>query len=248
MIPKNIQAQPPSGFETMTESIKDAHHYSGWIFSCLAPFLNTIILEVGPGRGNIAQLIIADKKKYLAIDLSEVIINELKSQLSLPADALLSGDVTQPVVIERLRQKNIGSILMVNVLEHIEDDKAFIRSIIKCAPGGNLILFLPALPLLYGTLDRDAGHYRRYNKSSLKEILSRSDLEIQHLAYFNWVGTISWFICGRLLKMKLNSNASNTGLVLYDRFVIPLSRWIDPLLNRFLGQSIIAIVKIAPNI
>ncbi len=53
-------------------------------------------------------------------------------------------------------------------MEHIEDDEQFLHNAHRAlVPGGTLLLFVPALPWLYGAMDREFGHCRRYVKSDL---------------------------------------------------------------------------------
>ena len=68
--------------------------------------------------------------------------------------------------------KYFDSILYINVLEHIEDDRAELLSAYRALPvGGFLLLFVPALPQLYSKFDRSVGHFRRYYKKELIHFL-----------------------------------------------------------------------------
>ena len=53
--------------------------------------------------------------------------------------------------------------MLSNVLEHIEDDAAAVRRFRSVLPeGGRLVILVPALPALYGSIDEAIGHFRRY--------------------------------------------------------------------------------------
>ena len=64
----------------------------------------------------------------------------------------------------KAQTESTNAIIMVNVLEHIEDDGSALEYIYKILkPGGSLLLFVPALQFLYNQLDHDHGHFRQYS-------------------------------------------------------------------------------------
>jgi 2-polyprenyl-3-methyl-5-hydroxy-6-metoxy-1,4-benzoquinol methylase len=76
-------------------------------------------------------------------------------------------------------------VLMLDVLEHIEDDTAALgrlQHILK--PGGRAILTVPALQTLWSVHDVMNRHYRRYNKTGLRRLLEASSLAVRDLQYF----------------------------------------------------------------
>ena len=82
----------------------------------------------------------------------------------------------------------VDAVVMLNVLEHIEDDFGAVqqaRRILK--PGGVLILEVPAVPDLYDTFDAALRHFRRYRASELSQMLQGAGFEIirrSHLGFF----------------------------------------------------------------
>lgn len=76
-------------------------------------------------------------------------------------------------------------VVMHDVLEHIEDDVAAIGMLARIiAPGGHLLLTVPAMPCLFGRHDEELFHFRRYSRSALLHLLKK-DFEIQR---FRWYG------------------------------------------------------------
>jgi SAM-dependent methyltransferase len=129
-----------------------------------------------------------------------------------------------------------------NVLEHIErDHDALVAMRDLLAPGGAVVLLVPAVPALFGELDRALGHYRRYTPDVLRRRLAGAGLVVRHLEYFNLAGMPGWWFVGRVLKRAMIPTGS---LRLYNALV-PLFR-----LERWLpwrpGQSLIAIGARAP--
>jgi SAM-dependent methyltransferase len=73
-------------------------------------------------------------------------------------------------------------VMAFEVLEHIEDDTAAMRQWGSwLAPGGTLLMSVPAHPRLWSAADEWAGHYRRYRKQDLVAVVQAAGLEIEHL-------------------------------------------------------------------
>ena len=111
------------------------------------------------------------------------------------------------------------------------------RSLLQ--PRGRLVLLVPALQSIYGTLDTALGHYRRYGAQELREKMAAAGLRLVRLEYFNLGGVLGWWLTGRVLRRTIIPRGS---LRLYDSMV-PLFR-----LERFLpwriGQSLIAVGEV----
>lgn len=239
-----IPLEDVKGLSTMSSAIRGVTNYYDWIYSTLKPFLGLSIMEIGPGYGNMASQIAKDGKKYAGVDSDAGIIQRLNATPHGNGIQFLCGDVTSASKAVEYRQRGIDTILSTNVLEHIQEDSNHVRLAARCAPGGKFVFFVPAIPFLYGSMDREAGHFRRYTKSSMKVVLDKAGVELIHLTYFNFTGALAWFAAAKVLKVKLNSEETNSSISVYDRLVIPLSRGIDPALKWMGGQSLIAVAKI----
>jgi SAM-dependent methyltransferase len=77
-------------------------------------------------------------------------------------------------------------IVLLDVLEHIDDDKASLRTLQNLlVPRGFLVLTVPAFPFLWSMHDKEHHHKRRYRAKGLQEIIESAGLRIQYLSYFN---------------------------------------------------------------
>ncbi len=77
-------------------------------------------------------------------------------------------------------------VLLCDVLEHIEDDDAFLRGLVGAMrPGSHLLLTVPADPALWSPHDEVYGHYRRYTATSLAAVWRRLPIEERLLVPFN---------------------------------------------------------------
>ncbi len=77
-------------------------------------------------------------------------------------------------------------IAMLDVLEHIDDDIASLRTLgDRLAPGGSIVLTVPAVPWLWSDHDVLHQHKRRYTKSLLLERLHEAGFKVVRIGYFN---------------------------------------------------------------
>jgi len=82
---------------------------------------------------------------------------------------------------------NIDIVLLLDVLEHIEDDKSFLNLLSAYPFISETTLFIitvPAFQSLFSSHDIFLGHFRRYNKKSLKKLIYECDLSIIKQGYF----------------------------------------------------------------
>src|SRR5262245_18529388 len=86
------------------------------------------------------------------------------------ADARLRGGLENkglPVrgSLDELPNGSVDYLYSLNVLEHIEDDAAIVHVWArKLRPGGRLLVYVPAFNILFSSMDRKVGHFRRYKK------------------------------------------------------------------------------------
>jgi SAM-dependent methyltransferase len=98
---------------------------------------------------------------------------------------------------------DFDTIICLNVLEHVKRDDLVLQNfwtILK--EGGHLILLVPAMKVLYGSIDRYLSHYRRYEFHELTEMVQRAGFHVESVRYLNLLGSLGWFINGRLLQRK----------------------------------------------
>src|SRR5439155_66609 len=106
-------------------------------------------------------------------------------------------------------------------------------------PGGRLVLLVPSLRALYGTLDEALGHFRRYVPAELSEKLRVAGFRLRHIEYFNLAGVPGWWVAGRVLRRRLIP----TGALRWYETLVPLFR-LERLLPWRIGQSLIAIGEV----
>jgi ubiquinone/menaquinone biosynthesis C-methylase UbiE len=83
-----------------------------------------------------------------------------------------------------LFSNSVDAVILLNVLEHIEDDSAAIRQAFRITkPGGIVVVEVPAGPNLYDVYDKQLMHFRRYTLNTLREKLQRAGFQIEEQSY-----------------------------------------------------------------
>ncbi len=137
---------------------------------------------------------------------------------------------------------SVDYIYALNVLEHIEDDEATLMKIwSKLKPDGVLLVYVPAFQILYSSMDRKVGHFRRYTKRALLEKLRKVGFHVMNARYADSLG----FFVSLLFRFLGNNTGSLNclGLILYDRIIFPISKICDVLFSSFLGKNIIVVAR-----
>jgi 2-polyprenyl-3-methyl-5-hydroxy-6-metoxy-1,4-benzoquinol methylase len=217
---------------------EESPNYLAWIGDLIRPHLGESVLELGAGIGSITTLY-ESGRRVVASDLSPGCVRALRDRFAN------SPNVT--VVQQDLRElgdddDRFESIVMINVLEHIEDDAdalAALRSLLS--PGGRIVLYVPALNGLYGPWDRKVGHYRRYSKWRLREVAAEAGLEIIELRYVNALAIPAWIAFSRTNVEKTQGRS----LSLWDRTGVPVSRALERRVRMPVGLNLLAVLRSA---
>jgi SAM-dependent methyltransferase len=224
---------------TELRALAEAKNYYQWVISQFAPFIGRRVIEVGAGIGTFTRALLnhAPVSELILVEPSDNLFPLLQRRFAGDSRVEIIHGYFQPIAIPA----TADSIVLVNVLEHIGEDEAFLADAYEAlTPGGTLLLLVPAMPGIYGSLDRAFGHYRRYTKTSLAHKLHVAGFGIIRLAYVNLLGIAGWFLTGRVLRqttLKLRY------VRWYDRWVIP---WLSRLEGRWeppLGQSLIVVAR-----
>jgi SAM-dependent methyltransferase len=175
---------------------------NAWLYAKLAPGVSGEVLEVGSGIGNLSRFIVRDAERAVLTDVEPRYLETLRAAHGAdPRVTVAAYDLGAPPPPE-IAARRFDSIVAVNVIEHIEDDAALVERL--CAllrPGGRLVVYVPACPFAYGSLDIALGHFRRYTRPSLTALLAGAGLRVQPPRYVNLAGLAGWLLNGRLLRV-----------------------------------------------
>jgi SAM-dependent methyltransferase len=220
------------------ELFQHATQWKAYYGRRLRPFISGDVLEVGTGLGGTSRFLCDGRQRsWTCLEPDPGLHRQLESCLGarpLPSPArVVLGTVTALSTEERF-----DTILYIDVLEHIAEDRAELReSAARLRAGGHLIILAPAHQALYSPFDKAIGHLRRYNKRSLLDAAPDS-LRLVTSYYLDAVG-VAASSANRLL---LRAGSPTHGQIMFwDRVMVPLSRVIDPLLGHRVGKSLVAI-------
>lgn len=220
------------------EALADLPRYTGWILEHFAPHLHGHVIEVGAGIGNVSARYVDRVEHALLVEPAVNLHAKLAARLGGHPHVTTTCALLDEVPPDLLARP-FDAAIMVNVLEHIQDDAAVLRRLYDLLqPGGALLIFVPAMPWLYGTLDALVHHVRRYTRDDLANRLRDAGFGIGQLRYFDALGVLPWFVAGRVAKQKrFDSRAA----MLYDRVGVPLTRALEQWLEPPVGKSLVAV-------
>jgi SAM-dependent methyltransferase len=228
-------------FKTLSV-IRGSHRYNAWLYSSIKPHLQGVVLDIGSGLGEIARHFQEPcVEEVILSDYDPLMVDALKATtLPLKKYRLLALDITDPKVVTELPGGIADTITCINVLEHIEEDVAALKHMKHLLKkGGKVVIFVPSLQAIYGTLDSLVGHHRRYTKRTLRAALQEAGFSVKDGYYMNMFGILTWFLAGRILKQKeFHKRACH----MLDK-IVPALRKLESLGNPPLGQSLIMVAE-----
>ncbi len=230
----------PEGYATLAVIERGAPNYNAWLGKRLRAHLGRRVLEVGAGIGTITREILPGRELVIALEAEEAYSAQLvESFRDEPRVRTLRVSV-ETTDWAGLATERLDSIVLSNVLEHIEDDAEAIRNFRSVLPaGGILVILAPAIPGLFGTLDEAVGHYRRYMPFSLRTVIEENGFRVESLEWMNLLGIPGWFLNGRVLRRRVIPAGQ---LRLYD-YVAPLLARVESMFRLPIGMSLLAVAR-----
>jgi 2-polyprenyl-3-methyl-5-hydroxy-6-metoxy-1,4-benzoquinol methylase len=213
-----------------------AHNWKSYWSQQIRPLLSGDILEVGAGIGS--NTLILDPSgmgRWLCLEPDPDLIARLVKTL----EKARSGRVYESVcgTLRSLKEEQFDVIIYVDVLEHVEDDRDELnRAASHLRPRGHLIVISPAHQCLFTPFDAAIGHFRRYNRAMLRQI-SPGCLSLVQLRYLDSFGLIA-STANLLLRQSMPTRAQ---IRFWDRWIVPVSRALDPCFRYSVGKSILAV-------
>lgn len=226
------------------EAMSITVNYQRWIFDGFLPFIGDHVVEVGAGTGSFSELLVQAAPETLALVEPSEMFDKLTQTVGLTGTKT-AVDFYRSIFVnaagEICKKQRPDSLIYVNVLEHIEDDRAELELIYdSLVPGGHVMIFVPALMSLYSEFDRMIGHFRRYSKPELEEKCRGAGFQIVRSRYFDFAGIVPWFIKLKLLRSRyLNADAVKA----YDRLVIPLVRRLESAITPLIGKNVLLVAR-----
>lgn len=217
------------------ESNASAVNYHQWLCSLAYPHLGEHPLEIGSGLGDYAQT-------WLEMGLPEITVTEVDPGRRKALEDKFTGDPRVhlgSIDLDDVVEGDYSAAVSFNVMEHIPDDVAALRSAAHAVRvGGAVISFVPAFPFAMSKFDRAIGHVRRYTVDSMAQAYRQAGLQVEHVEYVNAPGLIAWFVGMRLLRMTPKSGPT---VSLWDSQVVPRARRWEENHRVPFGQSVFCV-------
>lgn len=229
----------------------DMHAYPAYLLQQIDAAVGRKVWEIGVGNGQTSIALLRRGCHVLATDIDTNCLDQLtrrvEQQLPDARDRLvaLEIDLNRPLSLQPLHALQADSVVSFNVLEHIENDGAALHAIAHTVkPLGKLGLVVPAFPYLYGRMDSEAGHYRRYTRSSLTALLERSGWLVKSCRYINALGALGWWYHNRVRKSAgLKDPGFNHQMRLSDRWLPRIATLTDPVFSASFGLSLAVVAQ-----
>ena len=232
MILDSANSQDSYGKKILQE-ISISSDFARWTVELSRSGLFGRVIEIGCGLGNNLDALNEQCKDLWASDYNEGYLRTVASEKKYLSGTIL-WDIEKPPNIE----EQFDSFFCSNVLEHVEDDENALCNIAKIPNIKTGVIIVPSNNHFYSRIDKNLGHYRRYNKKMLLKKLAGAGFEVLEINSFNKIGTLGWI--GQSIILKRDT-LGRRNMRVFEK-LMPLIRRIDSFVP-FPGLSLLAIVK-----
>jgi glycosyltransferase involved in cell wall biosynthesis len=227
------------GSQTLAR-LSRAPNFNRWMADTIRNYCAKRVLEIGSGVGTLTCKLIP-RNKYVASDINPLYLKALETlSRERPYLEASYGDVTDISSFPREKHSTpYDTVICLNVIEQVEDHRKALTNIKNLlADGGTAIVLVPQGQWNYGTLDQVLSHRRRYSKKTLEQLARDTGLIVKEILEFNRIGTLAWFLNGKILHRRTFGLLQIWMLDL----LTPIFRIIDPFFP-LPGLSLIAILQ-----
>ena len=214
--------------------------YTKWILDSYAGYMSDSVLEMGIGQANYINFLPV-LTHYMGVDIDAAVIENARKRH--PNYEYIQADMDDPQWPAQL-QRSYDTVMCFNALQYSKDEVQAIRHMMAALrPGGHVLLLVPAMPCLMGHMDVLAGHRYRYKPEQLRRYAAQADAKLVRLEYFNPIGAVGWWLNNHFRHDSLEDDGLKGQIVLFDRYVVPMSRLVNPLTKRLFGQSLLCVLQ-----
>jgi len=219
------------------EAMSFARNYHRWVLGEIKNYLGAYVAEVGAGMGSFSEYLLeAGIERLVAFEPSTNMFSFLEEKFYSDHRVEAINDYFEGK--SQHCSGSFDSICYINVLEHIEDDaKALSHTYQALNEEGHVLIFVPALSFLYSNLDKKLGHFRRYSKDQLVEVVLSAGFTVKKVKYFDIAGIIPWYIAFVLLKQT----AMQKNVSMYDNYVVPVMSKIERVITPPVGKNLVLV-------
>ena len=216
--------------EIMLEAENYNRHLLGFVEANLGS--STEVLDFGAGSGTFSAELANRGASVTCVEPDPVLRDQLMSK----------GLATVPDT-QCLEGRHFGLIFSFNVLEHIADDEATLLALNRLAhEQGRILLYVPAFQVLYSSMDRKVGHFRRYRLKELRTKVEAAGFKVRQSSYVDSLGFIAALIYRVLqhrgmVRSMCERSGSTTGSV------FPVSVICDKFFGWWFGKNLVLVAE-----
>ena len=216
-------------------ALEGAENYYDWIASLVAPSLRGHVLEVGAGTGTVTKRLVQQGFRVTCVEPDQETREALAGRLAGTDRVTVLGGFASDLTEEH--RGRYDSALLVNVIEHIEDDRGELQRLaLLLPPGSPIVIWVPAFDLLYSRYDREVGHYRRYSRRAIEALCESAGLAVASSEFVNAPGAVAWAVAAKALRLR---PASGPLTRIYDSRFVPTIRAVESGRRVPFGQSLL---------
>jgi 2-polyprenyl-3-methyl-5-hydroxy-6-metoxy-1,4-benzoquinol methylase len=224
---------------TDLETMQDAKRYGEHLFNLFRRDIGKRVLEVGCGIGTMSQRLLGVADDVVAIEPNRYCAERTREVLGNHPRFTMHERLLEECDRTELESHRFDTVYCSNVLEHIKDDVAALRTFRDViVPGGKVLIFVPAIPAAYGPLDAELGHHRRYTKATLAKAFRDAGLPLQTLRYTNPIGLLGWMFNAHVTKSTAHSPAQ---VKIFDNLIAPWALPLESVIPPPIGLSLMAV-------
>ncbi len=213
------------------ELMENAIRYTSYVGKIVADELPPAgrVVEFGAGSGTQTSHVMSPTERLTCIEINPDLQAVLRSKGYQATGSL-----------DDIPTASASGIYSINCLEHLEDDGAVLRQIYeKLTDDGTLVLYVPAMPILFSSMDKLVGHYRRYRRRELVALLAGAGFSVTTARYVDSVGVLPSLIYKTIPKASGEPSAKS--LKFYDNYLFPVSLVVDKVAAKLFGKNVFVV-------
>ena len=218
------------------ESFRRAKGFNRWTLRQFRPYLGGRVLEAGCGIGNFTELLL-DRERLVCLDADPFFIEMIGRRFGhLENISVRVSDPDKPEGYAGMRDERLDTVVCCNVLEHVEcDQQALAHYFELLAPGGHVLVLVPAHRWLYSKCDQNLGHRRRYSPEELGSKMEAAGFKVVMLKQFNRLGVLGWWVN----KLRGRATLSPRDMRTFER-LLPIAKLLE-MVTPLPGLSVLAV-------
>ncbi len=205
-----------------------------YVFLLIKKFIKGNVLEVGAGIGSFTNNYMHIPSKITLSEIDEDNLLKIKNKF-----ANTNFNFTNNTIKDL--NETYDTIMYLNVLEHIADDKNEINNAYKkLNKGGHLIILVPAHNKLFSKFDEAVGHFKRYEIEFFKKIFIEGSLT-KKLLFLDSMGYFLYYL--NKIFFSGETYPSKIKILIWDKIFTPISIILDKIFFYRYGKNILYILK-----